>query len=87
MFSSSYIELTSKTWKSKHYLNIGKNITFGDKGEGYTDVTKWKHENITEKIKKKYSNSKYPKDFQCWIILLQVCTCQKHVRFFVYRSY
>ena len=53
---SSYIKFTSKTWKIKHCLIVGKYVTtFGDNSEGFTDFNKWKHENITEKIQNQFS--------------------------------
>ena len=46
--------------ESKHDLNVGKYVAiFDDKGKGFVDFNKWKHENITEKIQKEYSNSEH----------------------------
>ena len=40
-FLSSYIKFTSKTCKSKYYLNVGKHVgLFGDYSEGFMNFTK-----------------------------------------------
>ena len=50
-FLLSYIKFTSKTWKNKHYLNVGKHVgVFGDYSEGFIDFIKWKHANISEEV-------------------------------------
>ena len=47
-FSSSYIKFTSKTWKNKHYLNVGKYVAaFDDKVEALN-----RSMTILQKIKK-----------------------------------
>ena len=61
-FLLSYIKFTSKTWKNKHYLNVGKHVgIFGDYSEGFIDFIKWKHANISEKIHFNYSKLDYNK--------------------------
>ena len=40
-FLSSYIKLTSKTWKRKNYLNVGKRVgVLGVYSEGFINFTK-----------------------------------------------
>ena len=41
-FLSSYIKFTSKTWKAKRYLNVGKRIKkFREFSDGYIDFNIW----------------------------------------------
>ena len=57
-FLSSYIKLTSKTWKRKNYLNVEKRVgVLGVYSEGFINFTKWKHEYICEELHLTYSAS------------------------------
>ena len=43
-FLSSYIKFTSKTWKGKRYLNVGKRIKiFREFSDGFIDFNLWKN--------------------------------------------
>ena len=55
-FISSYIKFTSKTWKGKRYLNVGKRIKiFRQFSDGFIDFNLWKKKCIDVCFHSKYS--------------------------------
>ena len=57
-FLSSYIKFTSKTWKGKRYLNVGKRIkNFREVSDSFVDFNQWKTNSINKVFHLKYSKS------------------------------
>ena len=60
LFLSSHVKFVSKTLKSKHCLNVGKNaVILADKRDGCVDFTKCKHDHIIETMQLNHSNLSY----------------------------
>ena len=57
-FLSSHIEFTSKTWKDKRYLNVGKRIKmFRDFNDSFIDFKQQKNNSINGVFHSKHSKS------------------------------